>query len=70
MISEGHLPTLIDLIQQMRELKVNNNRSLQRSNHKIPFAKMISKYFSHGEKDIPIEKLPEITLSIKRTIYP
>jgi hypothetical protein len=55
MISEGHLPTLIDLIQQMRELKVNDTRALLRSDHKIPFAKMISKYFSHGEKDIPIE---------------
>lgn len=54
-ISEGHLPTLIDLIQQMRELKVNETRALLRSDHKIPFAKMISKYFSHGEKDIPIE---------------
>lgn len=54
-ISEGHLPTFIDLIQQMRELKVNETRALLRSDHKIPFAKMISKYFSHGEKDIPIE---------------
>jgi len=54
-ISEGHLPTFIDLIQQMRELKVSDSRKLLRSDHKLPFAKMISKYFSHGEKDIPIE---------------
>lgn len=54
-ISEGHLPTFIDLIQQMRELTVSNGRKLLRSDHKLPFAKMISKYFSHGEKDIPIE---------------
>lgn len=55
MISEGHLPTLIDLIQRLRELKITDTRKLLRSDHKIPFAKMISKYFSHGGKDIPIE---------------
>jgi len=54
-ISEGHLPTFIDLIQQMRKLTVSDSRKLLRSDHKLPFAKMISKYFSHGEKDIPIE---------------
>jgi hypothetical protein len=55
MIDSGHLPTLIDLIQQMRELAVSPTRKLLKSDYKIVFAKMISKYFSHGGKDIPIE---------------
>lgn len=55
MISEGHLATLIYLIQQLRQLKITDTRKLLKCDHKIPFAKMISKYFSHGGKDIPIE---------------
>jgi hypothetical protein len=54
-IEEEHLPTLIDLIQQMRTLQLPSGRKLLRSDHKSPYPKMISKYFSHGEKDIPIE---------------
>jgi hypothetical protein len=54
-IEDEHLPTLISLIQQMRELQLSSGRKLLRSDHKSPYPKMISKYFSHGEKDIPIE---------------
>lgn len=54
-IEEEHLPTLIDLIQQMRELELPSGRKLLRSDHKSPYSKMISKYFSHDGKDIPIE---------------
>ena len=55
LIDDGNLPTFIDVIQQLRELKLPSGRKLIKSDHKIPYAKMISKYFSHGGKDIPIE---------------
>lgn len=54
-IEEEHLPTLIDLFQQMRRLTLPSGRPLLRCDHKIPYAKLIAKYFSHGEKDIPVE---------------
>lgn len=54
-IDDGHLPTFIDVIQQLRELQLPSGRKLIKSDHKIPYAKMIAKYFSHGGKDIPIE---------------
>ncbi|RQO65480.1 hypothetical protein DBR40_23560 [Pedobacter sp. KBW01] len=54
-IDEGRLPTFIDIIQQLRELQLPSGRKLLKSDHKIPYAKMIAKYFSHGGKDIPIE---------------
>jgi hypothetical protein len=54
-LDEGHLPTFIDIIQQLRELQLPSGRKLLKSDHKIPYAKMIAKYFSHGGKDIPIE---------------
>ncbi|PWS33214.1 hypothetical protein DF947_00845 [Pedobacter paludis] len=55
LIDDGHLPTFIDVIQQLRELQLPSGRKLLKSDHKIPYAKMIAKYFSHGGKDIPIE---------------
>jgi len=55
LIDDGQLPTLIDIIQQLRELRLPSGRKLIKSDHKIPYAKMIAKYFSHGGKDIPIE---------------
>lgn len=55
LIDDGHLPTFIDVIQQLRELQLPSGRKLIKSDHKIPYAKMIAKYFSHGGKDIPIE---------------
>jgi uncharacterized protein YqcC (DUF446 family) len=55
LIDEGHLPTFIDVMQQLRELQLPSGRKLIKSDHKIPYAKMIAKYFSHGGKDIPIE---------------
>ncbi|MFP5082176.1 hypothetical protein [Pedobacter sp. JCM 36344] len=54
-IEDDYLPTVIDLIKQMRELELPSGRKLLRSDHKNPYQKMVSKYFSHGEKDIPIE---------------
>ena len=55
LIDDGHLPTFIDVIQQLREIQLPSGRKLLKSDHKIPYAKMIAKYFSHGGKDIPIE---------------
>jgi len=55
LIDDGQLPTFIDIIQQLRELQLPSGRKLIKSDHKIPYAKMIAKYFSHGGKDIPIE---------------
>lgn len=54
-IEDEHLATVMDLIQQIRELELPSGRKLLRSDHKSPYSKMISKYFSHGGKDIPIE---------------
>lgn len=54
-IEDEHMATVMDLIQQMRELELPSGRKLLRSDHKSPYSKMISKYFSHGGKDIPIE---------------
>ncbi|MCX2450073.1 hypothetical protein OQX61_02210 [Pedobacter sp. PLR] len=55
LIDDGHLPTFIDIIQQLREVQLPSGRKLLKSDHKIPYAKMIARYFSHGGKDIPIE---------------
>lgn len=54
-IEEGHLPTVIDLIQQLRDLQLPSERKLLRCDHKTPYYKMISKYFSIDAKDIPID---------------
>jgi len=55
LIDDGQLPTFIYLVQQLRKLQLPSGRKLLKSDHKIPYAKMIAKYFSHGGKDIPIE---------------
>lgn len=54
-IEENHLSVLADLIQQMRELELPSGRKLLKCDHKSPFYMMISKYFSDGGEDIPIE---------------
>jgi hypothetical protein len=54
-IEEGHLPTVINLIQQLRDLQLPSERKLLRCDHKTPYYKMISKYFSIDAKDIPID---------------
>jgi hypothetical protein len=54
-IEEGHLPTVIDLIQQLRDLQLPSERKLLRCDHKTPYYKMISKYFSIEGKIIPID---------------
>lgn len=51
------MATLVDLVKQMRELKLPSGRLLLRCDNKSPYSKMISKYFSHGGKDIPTETI-------------
>lgn len=54
-IEDEHLATLVDLIKQIRELKLPSGRLLLRCDNKSPYSKMISKYFSIGGRDIPTE---------------
>jgi hypothetical protein len=53
-IMEGKLPTVIDLFRQIQELTLSNEKKLFRSQTQSPWYKMLSKYFIHGEKAIPI----------------
>ncbi len=55
MIQDDHLPTFIDLIHQIKELSLpRSGRKLLKSDYDSPYYKLISKYFSHQGKDIPI----------------
>ncbi|HTN20220.1 MAG TPA: hypothetical protein VL125_07080 [Pelobium sp.] len=53
-IMEGKLATVIDLFRQIQELTLTDDRRLFRSQTQSPWYKMLSKYFLHGEKEIPI----------------
>ncbi|UKJ09184.1 hypothetical protein [Solitalea lacus] len=53
-IAEDKLPTFIDLLQQLQELTLPNNKSLLKSQTQSPWYKLLSRYFLHGEKEIPI----------------
>jgi hypothetical protein len=54
-IDEGHLPTVINLFQKLRKQKINGTRDLVKCDHKSPYYKMISKYFTDGGDPIKIE---------------
>lgn len=55
MIQDDHLPTFIDLIHQIKELTLpGSRRKLLKSDYDSPYYKLISKYFSHQGKDIPV----------------
>ncbi|MDQ1148270.1 MULTISPECIES: hypothetical protein [Sphingobacterium] len=54
MIQDDHLPTFIDLLQQMKNLSLPNGRKLLVSDHESPYYKMVSKYFVYNGKDIPV----------------
>ena len=74
-IEEGYLPTFINLFQQIRELKVTPTRKLLKSDHKSPFYKMISKYFTDGGNTIKTETVknyftPEVGLNKMKTEVP
>lgn len=53
-IVEGKLATVIDLFLQIQELTLPDDRKLFRSQTQSPWYKLISKYFNHGENEIPI----------------
>lgn len=53
-IIEGKLATVVDLFRQIQDLTLPNERKLFRSQTQSPWYKLISKYFSHGENEIPI----------------
>ncbi|HAU55189.1 MAG TPA: hypothetical protein DHU90_03805 [Sphingobacterium sp.] len=54
-VEDGYLPTLINLIQQLREVELPNGRKLLKSDHHSPYYKLIAKYFHHGGKEIPLD---------------
>ncbi|WEK21069.1 MAG: hypothetical protein P0Y49_07940 [Candidatus Pedobacter colombiensis] len=54
-IGDNALPTLVDLLKQMSQLRLPSGRSFLACDKKSPYSKMISKYFSHDGKDIPLE---------------
>ena len=53
-IMEGKLAAVINLFRQIQELTLPDERKLFRSQTQSPWYKMLSKYFLHGEKEIPI----------------
>lgn len=53
-IVEGKLPTAIDLFRQFQELTLPDGRALFKSQAQSPWYKLLSKYFNHGENEIPI----------------
>lgn len=54
-IGDNALPTLVDLLKKMSKLTLPSGRSFLACDKKSPYSKMISKYFSHDGKDIPLE---------------
>ncbi len=54
MVQDDHLPTFIDLLQQLKNLTLPNGRKLLVSDHESPYYKMVSKYFVYNGKDIPV----------------
>lgn len=54
MVQDDHLPTFIDLLQQMKNLTLPNGRKLLVSDHESPYYKMVSKYFVYNGRDIPV----------------
>lgn len=58
-ITKGYLYTLVDIIQQLGELKLpdKDGAKLLRSSTEMVWVKMICKYFQHGEEDISLQTL-------------
>lgn len=54
-IGDNALPTLVDLLKQMSRLTLPSGRNFLACDKKSPYSKMISKYFSHDGRDIPLE---------------
>ena len=66
-IDEGHLPTVIDVFLNLKNLKVNGTRDLVKCDHKSPYYKMISKYFTDGGDPIKIETVKNYFTPISGT---
>ncbi|WP_448104167.1 hypothetical protein [Pedobacter panaciterrae] len=56
-VEEGYVATFIDLFKQIEKLELPSGRKLILSDHQIVYPRMISKYFSDGGDDIPVETL-------------
>jgi len=56
-VEEGYVATFIDLFKQIEKLELPSGRKLMLSDHQIVYPRMISKYFSDGGDDIPVETL-------------
>jgi len=54
-IEDNALPTLVDLLKQMSQLRLPSGRKFLACDKKSPYSKMISKYFSYDGRDIPLE---------------
>lgn len=54
MIQDGHLPTFMDLIHQIKELSLPNGRKLLKADYDSPYYKLVAKYFTYEGEDIPI----------------
>jgi hypothetical protein len=55
MVEESHLPTLIDLLQQIIDLTLPSGRFFLKCDNTSPYYKMVSKYFSKGGSPISKE---------------
>ena len=55
MVEESHLPTLIDLLQQIDDLTLPSGRFFLKCDNTSPYYKMVSKYFSKGGSPISKE---------------
>jgi hypothetical protein len=54
-IRDKHLPTLIHLIHQLQDLVLSDERRLFNFQGQSAWYKLLSKYFTHDRKPIPIE---------------
>lgn len=54
MIQDGHLPTFMDLIHQLKDLSLPNGRKLLKADYDSPYYKLVAKYFTYEGKDVPI----------------
>ncbi|WP_342328063.1 hypothetical protein [Pedobacter sp. FW305-3-2-15-E-R2A2] len=64
-IKEGYLTTVIDLFQKIEKLEVPGGGNLLKYDHQVAYPRMISRYFSHGGNDIPVETLRNYYVSKK-----
>ncbi|GAA0882170.1 hypothetical protein GCM10009120_07670 [Sphingobacterium siyangense subsp. cladoniae] len=58
-ITKGHLYTLVDLIQQLPELRLPDGTGMRllRSSSEMVWVKMICRYFQHGDEEISQQTL-------------